>query len=470
MLRDLLSRHAFRLWLALALGALPAALAGCDEPTRPEPVAAVDLTVPTTRLAVGQSIQLAAAVRSAAGQVLAGRRVVWSSSNEAVATVDEGGRVTGRAPGPVTITAAAGGKQEGVELVVEPAVAPPGPVARVTMEPDSFLLVVGNTVTIQSPTENHLANARARVLAVPRDAAGAVLLWHPVRFSTSDAAVATVSDSGVVRAVAPGTAVVTAQVGAVEGRLVVTVERPWTTTYLGTLPGMPESSASGINEQGQVVGVSAGGPTPGATRGWIWRNGTLTELVVPGKTAVSVAPGAINDRGQVGGIVSASDGLFVALWENGQPTLAPAIGGAFGGMNERGEIVGSWRSGFCTRNCPAAPGSSATARSARSAARASCASSPRRSTMPGRSPGLPSRRSRAAWSPPARSSWRAPARRSRCSPPAPSPARRTTSATAAWWWGRTTRPTATGPSPGRAAAPPCTWSGWGAAASPSPRT
>jgi uncharacterized membrane protein len=350
MLRHLLSRHAVRLGLVLALGALPAALAGCDDPAGSGPaVAAVDVTAPDTRVAVGQTLQLGIAVRDAGGAELTGSRVAWSSSNEGVATVSAAGLVTGRAPGSATITATSGGKQDQVEVAVDPAV------ARVTLEPDSFFLVVGNTVAVQPPSADNLANARARILAVPRDAAGGVMLGVPVRFSTSSAAVATVSDSGVVRGISPGTATITARAGGAEGRLTVTVERAWTLTYLGTLPGLPESRAMGINAQGQVTGWSSAANTtqdaPAGSRGWVWQNGALTELTVPGKTGLTVAPVAINDRGQVGGMVAATDGAFVALWENGVPTLAPSPGGQAYDLNERGEMVGGWRSSFCTRNC-----------------------------------------------------------------------------------------------------------------------
>ena len=349
MLHDILSRHAIRLGLALALGVLPAALAGCDDPARPEPVAAVDVTAPDTRLAVGQTLQLAVVVRDAGGEEIAGRQVAWTSSNEAVATVANG-QVTGKAPGTVTITASAGGKQDQVELAVDPAA------ARVTLEPDTFRMVVGNTVAIQPPSQDNLANARARVLAVPRDAAGGVMLGVPVRFSTSSAAVATVSDSGVVRAVAPGTATITARAGGAEGRLTLIVERAYTLTYLGTLAGLPESRAMGINAQGQVTGYSSAATTspdaPLGSRGWVWQNGALTELTVPDVAVQGVAGMAINDRGQVGGWVYAVGGPFVALWDGGRPTLAPVFAGsAFGDLNERGEIVGGWRQGFCTRNC-----------------------------------------------------------------------------------------------------------------------
>jgi uncharacterized membrane protein len=329
---QILSGHALRAGLALALFVLPAALAGCDDPARATPVATV-----------------AVAVRDAGGEEIAGRQVTWTSSNEAVATVANG-QVTGKTPGTVTVTASAGGKQDQVELAVDPAA------ARVTLEPDTFRLVVGNTVTVQPPSGDVLANAGARVLAVPRDASGGVMLGVPVRFSTSSAAVATVSDSGMVRGVAPGTATITARAGGAEGRLTVIVERAYTLTYLGTLGGLPESRALGINTQGQVVGYSST-PTPSdeappGARGWVWQNGALTELTVPDRTAGAVAPMAINDRGQVGGFVHAGGGSFVALWDGGVPTLASVPSGAiFGDLNERGEIVGGWMGRFCTRNC-----------------------------------------------------------------------------------------------------------------------
>jgi probable HAF family extracellular repeat protein len=325
--------------------------AGCDDPARSEPVAAVEIAAPDTIVMVGQTLQLGVAVRGAAGEELAGRRVAWSSSNEAVATVADG-RVTGRAPGTATITATVGGGQDRVEVAVET------PVARVTMEPDSFLLVVGNTVAIRLPTEDNLANLRARVLAVPRDAAGGVMLWRAVRFATSDAAVATVSDSGVVRALAPGTAVITARTGGAEGRLTVTVERPYTLTFLGLLEGHPGTVATGINELGQVVGRTEG-TVMFRPRGFLWQEGRMTEILasgIPG-SLFSLFPADINDRGQVGGTVLNSDGeLFAFLWEGGRTTAArlPTRSSSVGGMNERGEMVGSWVSSPCTRVCSGA--------------------------------------------------------------------------------------------------------------------
>jgi probable HAF family extracellular repeat protein len=72
---------------------------------------------------------------------------------------------------------------------------------------------------------------------------------------------------------------------------------------LGTLPGDALSEALGVNEAGQVVGVSygAGFSHP---RGFLWQNGVMTDLntLVPaGSTLTLQVAGDINDRGEITG-------------------------------------------------------------------------------------------------------------------------------------------------------------------------
>lgn len=351
MLHQTLSARAVRLGAALCLAALPAALAGCDDPARGTPVAAVEVTSPGPSLDVGQTLQLTAVVRGADGEEISGRRVSWTSSAPAVASVEDG-VVTGRGVGTATITASAGGREGRVELTVEAAV------AQVTLEPDSFTLVVGNSVAVRTPTEDHAANAVARVLAVPRDAAGNVMPGRAARYTVSDERVATVDAEGVVRALAPGVATITARIGGAQGTLTLTVERPYTLTYLGTLPGLPASRAVAINELGQVAGYSY---TPvgefGAVsgeRGWVWRDGSFTEVGIPGVGASgAVVPAGIDESGRVGGLARTATGRVVFLWDDGTAVTAAAPGARIASlaMNDRGEIVGGWMDDFCTRNC-----------------------------------------------------------------------------------------------------------------------
>ena len=72
---------------------------------------------------------------------------------------------------------------------------------------------------------------------------------------------------------------------------------------LGTLPGDAISEALGINEAGQVVGVSfgAGFSHP---RAFLWQNGVMTDLntLIPaGSTFTLQVAGDINDRGEITG-------------------------------------------------------------------------------------------------------------------------------------------------------------------------
>jgi probable HAF family extracellular repeat protein len=72
---------------------------------------------------------------------------------------------------------------------------------------------------------------------------------------------------------------------------------------LGTLPGDAISEALGINEQGQVVGVSygAGFTNP---RAFIWQNGVMTDLntLIPSNSSLYLQVGQeINDLGQIVG-------------------------------------------------------------------------------------------------------------------------------------------------------------------------
>jgi uncharacterized protein YjdB len=74
------------------------------------PVASVTVVPATSTLVPGGTVQLEATLRDAAGNVLTGRTVQWSSSNAAVALVNASGLVTAQGGGTATITAASGGR------------------------------------------------------------------------------------------------------------------------------------------------------------------------------------------------------------------------------------------------------------------------------------------------------------------------------------------------------------------------
>ncbi len=82
------------------------------------PVASVTVSPATASLQVGGTLQLAATTKDAAGNVLTGRSIAWSSSSTALATVSASGLVTAVAAGPVTVTAASEGKNGSASVSV----------------------------------------------------------------------------------------------------------------------------------------------------------------------------------------------------------------------------------------------------------------------------------------------------------------------------------------------------------------
>jgi len=88
----------------------------------PAPVATVEVTPATATLTAAQpTVQLTATLKDAAGNVLTGRSVVWSSNNLR-ASVNGSGLVTRSllaSPGQVTITATSEGKSDTSTITVQ---------------------------------------------------------------------------------------------------------------------------------------------------------------------------------------------------------------------------------------------------------------------------------------------------------------------------------------------------------------
>ncbi|HEY0528343.1 MAG TPA: Ig-like domain-containing protein, partial [Gemmatimonadaceae bacterium] len=158
----------------------------------PVPVASVEVTLSAGSVVAGTTVRASASVVDA-GHTVLDRPVTWSSDNSSVATVSADGLVTTLTAGSANIIATSGGKSGSATINVSPV--PPAPVATVTVTPGSLSLIVGATATLSASTF---------------DGQGSTLAGRTIEWSTGNAAVATVSTSGVVTAVAPGTATITA--------------------------------------------------------------------------------------------------------------------------------------------------------------------------------------------------------------------------------------------------------------------
>lgn len=112
--------------------------------------------------------------------------------------------------------------------------------------------------------------------------------------------------------------------------------------YLGSLSGA--SAARDINDAGQVVGSSLGlgGTDVAHYRATLWQGGRITELPRLGGSGFSGAE-AINASGVVVGY-SYGDRAVPVVWNNGQPTAIPLPPGGFDngssvGINTSGQIL-----------------------------------------------------------------------------------------------------------------------------------
>ena len=170
-----LHRILFALFLAVS------AVSGCTDPVEEIPVTISLNKTLMSALPVGSQQQLEAVVKPDGADVT----VVWESDNEAVASVDADGIVSGVSVGTAVITASVGDASAECKVTV------------VAVKPTAISL---------TPTKLHLKTGDTKELVVaftPAEAVAEDLVWE-----TSDASVAAVKD-GVVTAAGEGEATVT---------------------------------------------------------------------------------------------------------------------------------------------------------------------------------------------------------------------------------------------------------------------
>ena len=171
----------------------------CSQKEQDIPVAFVTLSQPAAEMIIGEFITLKATISPSNATE---REIMWASSKQSVASVDQTGKVVSIAEGTSTITATAGGKLGSCVVTVSKGVVE---VSSINFDKTGVSLKVGETVTLTATVK-------------PDDATDKTVTW-----STSDASVATVSD-GVVTAIKLGSATIRAKAGDKEATCAITVE------------------------------------------------------------------------------------------------------------------------------------------------------------------------------------------------------------------------------------------------------
>ena len=218
------TRRKFLAVLCLAvLVSWATAVSTAQEPASPKTAV---LTPATTDISVGQKVKFTAELKDAAGNKTSARATTWFAAPFDLAAVDESGTVSFFSPGEVLVGAVVGGKAVLTKVMVKA-----GPVTRVDIEPVKTPLVIGAT---------------NRVSATPRGSEGnprgdATLSW-----TSNKPEVATVDGAGVVTAISPGQATISASSGSGKGSVDLTVVN-------STLTGLSIEPRSKTTRTGDVV-------------------------------------------------------------------------------------------------------------------------------------------------------------------------------------------------------------------------
>jgi trimeric autotransporter adhesin len=215
-----------------------------------EPVEQVLVDRAEAEIEVDAQLRFRATVVGPTGGELAGRTVFWSTENNAIASVDQEGVVSGVAPGSTRIAASSEGKSA-LSTV------------RVVAVPITSVVITPATVTLEPE------GTRALEVTI-RDRNGGVVTGRAVAWASDAENVARVNSSGVVTGIRPGRATITATVDGVSGSTSVRVN-----------PGLPATLElrSGNEQQGVersalpdpfVVRVkdAKGNAVPGETVQW----------------------------------------------------------------------------------------------------------------------------------------------------------------------------------------------------------
>ncbi|MBV7414186.1 Ig-like domain-containing protein [Aeromonas sp. sif2433] len=243
------------------------------------------ITVPPMTLAAGLTGQLAAnGSYSDGSSVNVTPSVSWTSSDPAVATVDASGLVTGVTPGTATITGTLDGQSATLSVTIT----------------NATLNVGGLTITVPPMTLAVGLTGQLAASGTYSDGTSADVTAN-VQWS-SDPAIATVSLTGLVTAVAPGTVTITGTLDGQSATLSVTVTNATINAGGLTITVPPMTLAAGQTGQLAANGSYSDGSSVDVTASVSWVSSDPAVATVDASGLVTgVAPGTATITGTLGG-------------------------------------------------------------------------------------------------------------------------------------------------------------------------
>ena len=164
-------------------------------------VNSVSMSQETAEMQIGETVQLQAIVTPSNAS---DKSVVWASSRQSVATISSSGLVTAVGLGSSTVTASCGGKSAKCQVTVS----------------ESTVAVVSVSLDPTSVTIEEGGNIRLVATVSPADATDKTVTWK-----SSDTAVATVDQEGLVTGVKEGKATISAKAGEFSAECAVVVQK-----------------------------------------------------------------------------------------------------------------------------------------------------------------------------------------------------------------------------------------------------
>jgi uncharacterized protein YjdB len=254
------------------------------------PVGSVAIIPDTASIIVGQAAVLSVLVKDSVGNTVTGKPITWSSSDSVKARVSSFGVVSGLAVSNVDITATVEGKSGTARI-------------RILAPPSASVM----SVSVSVPRSAFRVGENLQAAALPLDSLGGVLTGRNIVWSTSNAEVVTVSSSGLISGVGPGSATVSADVDGKVGSAIVQVSLVPVSTVTVT-PGTESVSAGATVSFSAVLKDSAGRVLTGRSISW---------------TSSTPSVASVNDAGVATGILVGTTNIVAAAeGKQGQAALS----------------------------------------------------------------------------------------------------------------------------------------------------
>jgi uncharacterized protein YjdB len=222
----------------------------------------------------GETGNLSAEVRDGQGNLLSSVPVTWASERVAVAQVDGAGRVTGMTEGSAEVVARAGGKSALAMVSVTGAAA--------------------GSVTVSLASSTLAAGLTTQASAVVRSSTGAVIEGATVGWSSSNPDVATVSATGLIKAIGGGSAQIHADYQSVRGSATISVSGSVALVGSVTVSTPVTTLAIGQGTQGAVTVLDASGqPLSGQSVAWSSSNTGVATVSKTGYITAAAAGSAV---------------------------------------------------------------------------------------------------------------------------------------------------------------------------------